>query len=165
MNNYDGFIIEYMINSPCNLSCPFCFGPDPKLNQSLSKDLKLKLIRNLKKNNVKKIIIAGGEPTLEEDIIDVCKLSNSLGIGISLQTNGFYLNVLRDLLEYIDFLALPLDGIHKQSQLKMRTSINHFENTTKALELVSSYNLTAKRRIKVKIGTVLSKFNIDEIDL
>lgn len=163
VNNKKEIIIDYMINAPCNLDCPFCYGPNPKMEGSLNKKNKLKLLENFHKNGVTKIVIAGGEPTLSKDLVEVCKKGCELGLGISLQTNGFFQKKLSQVLNYIDWIAIPIDGVSNESQMLMRSSKSHLTNSELALKNVNQFNLCSQRKIHIKVGTVVSKSNLMEL--
>lgn len=59
--------MNIMLNSYCNLSCPYCFA-DNEINlceeKTMSEENFDKIITILKNNNVKEIRLIGGEPTL-----------------------------------------------------------------------------------------------------
>lgn len=166
MNNIISKIaIDYMINAPCNLKCPFCYGPNPDMKGELSKQSKILLFDKLRSNGVNKIVIGGGEPTLSNDLYDLIRYGNSIGIGIGLQTNSFFLSKIDLGLQYLDWLAIPFDGISIESQVMMRTNEKHFEVLLESLNYIKyKKSQGAINQLKIKIGTVISKYNIDEIE-
>ena len=156
--------IDYMINAPCNLKCPFCYGPNPKMRGELKLQQKITLAKNLKSNNIERIVIAGGEPLLCKDMYGFCEFAHSIGLNLGLQTNAFFKDKLEAILPFLDWVAFPLDGISPAAQLKMRTSDEHLKFFLEALELVKAYRLkNATGSPKIKVGTVLSKYNITEV--
>lgn len=165
MASFSGYIVDYMINAPCNLKCPFCYGPDPHLKGELSTSGKLELLRNLSLHKVKRIVIAGGEPTLSRDLEEVCSTAHQSGIGVSLQTNAFSLDKITKVLPFLDWIAFPLDGITERSQVIMRTDEKHYDKFTEATALVQAYNNDHAKKVKIKVGTVVSKYNIDELEV
>ncbi len=162
-NNSD-FIIDYMITSRCNLSCDFCYGPTPDSIKELNKEQKIQLIEKLYDIGVTKIIIAGGEPTLSSDLISVCQKAKEYGIGLGLQTNAFFESSLEKVLPYLDWVALPIDGVTTNAQLVMRSSRLHLAKTLNALSLIKDYNQSYEHSVKVKIGTVICQKNFGELE-
>lgn len=165
MKVLDGFAIDYMINAPCNLKCPFCYGPPVKLKGEISLEQKLQLVQLLSRSGIKKIVVAGGEPTLSKDLLPFLKQCKSYGIQVSLQTNAFYPDVLQTTLPYLDWIALPLDGISYLSQLSMRTSDKHLDNFLTALQIIEKYKFESNSIFpNIKVGTVISNYNINELE-
>lgn len=157
--------VDYMINAPCNLKCPFCYGPPPKMKGELKLAQKIKLIENLKHNGIEKIIISGGEPLLSKDLPIFAKLTSELKVEIGLHTNGVFRDKLKQILLYLDWIALPFDGISLQAQMKMRTSDTHFKDFLGAINVTKKFHQQASRNTpKIKVGTVISRYNVDEID-
>lgn len=157
--------IDYMINAPCNLKCPFCYGPPPNMKGELNLEQKIELIQSLKNNGIDKIVIAGGEPLLCNDITDFIKFAYSIGVSIGIQTNAFFKNKLEEILEFIEWAALPLDGISLKSQIKMRTSDEHYSHFKEAIQLIKSFQSSGRNNsLKIKVGTVVSKYNVHEIE-
>ena len=154
--------IDYMLTARCNLECPFCYGPDPNMPGELDLKGKIVLVRNLVQAGVTHFVFAGGEPLISPDAEAAIRTARELGAKVGLQTNAFAEERLKAVLPHLDWLALPLDGISRGSQQFMRTSPNQLEKTRRAVELVRRQpNIS----ISLKIGTVLTPANIDEIHL
>ena len=151
-----------MITAPCNLKCPFCYGPPPDLEGELSLNDKKKLVISLHKLGVEKIVFAGGEPLLSPDILELCKYTHSLGMKLAIQTNGFFVDKLKQVLIYLDWVALPLDGVSENAQERMRTSKNHLDAFLIAVQAIQP--LIDSNQIRLKVGTVVSTDNIDELE-
>ncbi len=152
-----------MITSKCELSCPFCYGPSHELDKKeLSVELKKKLVFNLFQRGVSRIIIAGGEPLLSKDLLSVCKYAKSEGVKVALQTSGQMQQRIKPLIHYLDWVGIPLDGVTLKSQRLMRTSHAHFNNICSTANIVNKYK-SLGCNIGLKIGTVISKHNLDEL--
>lgn len=81
----------WIIEEQCNLNCQFCFH-----NQFGSKKQKidgkksdyLKIISSLRKNNIRNVILSGGEPLLSPALFDIVALLEENGFTISISTNA-----------------------------------------------------------------------------
>jgi pyruvate formate lyase activating enzyme len=91
----------------CNLNCSFCQNKY-LLDLNVGKDWKIKEILEYVKSNflVDSLSITGGEPTLQEDLIELCKEIKKIGKYISLDTNGTNPKIIKELIPYIDRVAL-----------------------------------------------------------
>lgn len=156
-------VVDYMITGVCNLACPFCFGPDPNDPSALT-ELELRaLLRFLCSQGVAGINIAGGEPTMSPLLAPAFRYAKSLGLWTALQTNGTRMAVVRECLPFLDWLALPLDSLESSTSEILRTSRNHSKTTLRAFrrpEIVAA----RKNGLRVKIGTVVTRQNIDQLD-
>lgn len=87
MNNFTSVRLE--ITSKCNLNCKYCHNLDfANKNDDMSTEEIKKLIYSLKDLGVNKILLTGGEPLLNPDIIEIVQLLTDLNIKSDLVTNG-----------------------------------------------------------------------------
>jgi MoaA/NifB/PqqE/SkfB family radical SAM enzyme len=152
--------IDFMLTAKCNLQCPFCYGPDPHIEGELSLPFKRRLIEELAMREVSHIVFAGGEPLMSPDAADVISRTKELGISVGLQTNAFFPERLRAVLPYLDWVAFPIDGCDSKTQQLLRTSASQLDRTKAAVELFRSLS---EASTKLKIGTVVTPYNIDEL--
>ena len=73
------------LNRKCNLSCSFCLAE--KETDELSFEQISFILSTLKLKGIKKARLAGGEPTLRSDFIDIVKLSIKLGFETLIYSN------------------------------------------------------------------------------
>ena len=102
-----------IFTASCNFRCPFCHNAslvtriDDKYRQSTEEVMAfLKKRRNL----LEGVCITGGEPLLQEDLIDFIRDVKSLGYAIKLDTNGSDAKQLQYLVEQglIDYVAMDI---------------------------------------------------------
>ncbi len=106
----------------CNLSCGFCHNKH-LLNRDVGREIGIKeLIDNVKSNLlVSGVSISGGEPTIQIDLLNLCKEIKKLGKYINIDTNGTNPQVIKQLFPYINRIALDLKGPLKPQRLKQIT--------------------------------------------
>ncbi len=140
--------VTLQITRRCNLKCIYCsesdFIPDLGL-----KEIK-KMLENLK--GVNRIIVAGGEPSSRNDLINILKLckQNKFEI-IALASNGVNINYnyAKKLAKYVDYIDITIDGprhIHNKIRGEYDQIINGIMNIK-------------KNRIEFSIVTVLLSKN------
>lgn len=151
--------VDYMITAKCNLACPFCYGPDPKMRGEINLSQKLDFVDYLAERGVKRIIIAGGEPLISVHLEPVLQRASQSGLEIAVQTNGFSLKKIRQIAPLLEWLALPIDASNLATHLFMRTTEKQSENTINSA--VAGRHVNPK--LKIKIGTVVTKENISQI--
>ncbi|MDD4729265.1 MAG: radical SAM protein [Dysgonamonadaceae bacterium] len=144
----------------CNLNCPFCFGPkvekrETEIDLQIWKDALLKF-RN---KGVENIVISGGEPLIYHRIVELVKYLKHLNFNIVISTHGRYKEKLFEVAPYCDWISLPIDGITPEISHTMRT-----DNYPVSEILVTASELKRKHsNLKIKIGTVATQKNIQEI--
>ncbi|MFX0180827.1 MAG: anaerobic ribonucleoside-triphosphate reductase activating protein [Candidatus Hodarchaeota archaeon] len=109
----------------CNLKCEFCHNKY-LLNPNVGKDMEVSEIIERVKSNllVSGVSITGGEPTLQKDLIDLCKEIQKIGKYINIDTNGTNPVLISKLLPYISRVSLDLKGPLKKSKLEKITHSN-----------------------------------------
>lgn len=90
--NYTSIRLE--VTSGCNLKCEYCHNSEysNRKDDMTTKEI-LELISNVKKHyNINKILLTGGEPLLNKDIIHIVRFITGLGIKADMVTNATLLD-------------------------------------------------------------------------
>ena len=131
----------------CNMRCPFCYNPSLVLADSIKKIRPIAASDALdflkrRKKYLDGVVIGGGEPTLQPDLIKFCRQLKKIGYAIKLDTNGLLPGVLKKLLEsrLIDYLAMDIKGPLKNYNLVTKTEINS-DNIKTSISLVMKSGL------------------------
>lgn len=150
--------IDIRITQKCNLNCSFCFGTKCLDDELCISDWE-SLLTRFKSHGVKCVIITGGEPILYPWINRFISFAKSLDYYIILSTNGT-IPIVYGLMEKIDVLSIPIDGEQYDDCYKMRKiTRNEYETLM--------YNISCFKKSfpekKLKIGTIITKKNIDNV--
>lgn len=149
-----------MITARCTLKCPFCYGPEPDAFVDLPPDQVETLLSFFAEKIVSGINFAGGEPFCYPQFSRIVKTARQLGFWLSLQTNGLEPDKLAPLLQELDWICLPIDGLTPETSKILRTSRSHFQHIKRCLDLIAPYRI---KGLRLKIGTVITAHNINEI--
>lgn len=111
--DYDGHIACTIFTTGCNFACPFCHNSGLVTNINENDFItKEEIFSHLHKRSgiIDAIVISGGEPTLQPDLVDFIKELRAFPISIKLDTNGTNLTVLKELVEnrLIDYVAMDI---------------------------------------------------------
>lgn len=182
---YEGFIADIWPTGRCDMNCAFCYGADiPVIHPGMplvylptpetvaitgSKEPRLEAgvdffkeaLRKLKATGLDKINIGGGEPLLRPETPEIIKFAKrDLGLTVYLSTNGTCLKRrYNEIKDFIDILGLPLDGSSSEMNASMGRREYLFGNIASILKHFKENPPTHK----VKVGTVVSKINIDDL--
>lgn len=160
-------VVNYHITNRCNYHCTYCFGKfngqkDPTLDNAQ------KIVDNIalsfKQNDItdRRINFAGGEPTVYEPLDELIDYTSSLGIRVSIVTNGSLLTPerIRSWQGKVSCIGISIDSIDCNTNLTIGRCCR---NTVIPL---SGWSNLAKAihdcDIDLKINTVVSRLNLDE---
>ncbi len=163
----DNLVINWHITQKCNYHCKFCFAKWDAQNEIWNNFDKAKLILEKIYKIWKpdyRLNFVGGEPLLfSEKIIPIMKYAISLGMNISLQTNGTNLEKLTPIIRNISQIGISIDSWNSE-----RNKIIGRCCGTKSLNkdtLLHKINLLRNSggEFKLKINTVVSECNWDDV--
>lgn len=153
----------FFLTNRCNARCPHCFYWK-KLNDN-SDELTTKEIKKTANNldDCRSIALTGGEPTLREDLLDVCQIFLNKIDSLSLLSNGLLPKTIYSVLKEISqnqrkkiHLQLSIEGL-KDIQDTIRGE-GAFEKVIETIDLVKTL-----KNIKIILVTTVSKLNRDEL--
>ncbi len=106
---FPGKVSLVIFTGGCILKCPYCHNPEiVDGGKSVKKDKIIKKIDN-SIEFIDGVVITGGEPLIQhEDVKYIFKYSKSKGLKTKLDTNGFFVDELKDIMELLDYVALDI---------------------------------------------------------
>ena len=167
LTDFPGITAAIVFTQGCNFRCPFCHNGS-LLNTNIAYD-KLMNEQNIfeelksRKNILDGIVITGGEPTIQPDLLDFIKRIRSTGYKIKLDTNGSRPDVMEKLIaeNVLDYIAMdikaPFDKYHCLSGVKVET-----RNIVKSIELISNAKVISEFRTTF-VTELLTKNDIENI--
>lgn len=114
LKDYEGKIAPILFFGGCNYRCPACHARDLVFG-NLSGEYTIESILtyiNGRKDWIDGVVLCGGEPTLQIDIIQSVEKLKKTGISVKLDTNGSDFSVLQELLRdnLINYVAMDVKG-------------------------------------------------------
>ncbi len=110
--DYPGKIAAVAFTPGCNYLCPHCHAAPLLANAKDIGDRGFLDYLETVKDWVNGVVICGGEPTLQPDLIPFIKELRARGLSVKLDTNGSNPKVLAQLLaeELVDYVAMDVKG-------------------------------------------------------
>lgn len=108
----------------CNLRCRYCHNPElvtlPCNMSSLVKEEDILSFLKKRKDFLDALVITGGEPTLQNDLIPFIKKVKDIGLLVKLDTNGTNSVIVKEILDLdiVDYWAMDIkyeEEIYKQN--------------------------------------------------
>jgi pyruvate formate lyase activating enzyme len=109
--NYPGKIAAVIFTQGCNFRCPYCHNPglvDPELFTDPIPFEPLYNFLEERRGWLEGVVFCGGEPTLQDDLLETIRKVRSLGYAIKLDTNGSRPDVLANILPSLDYIAMDI---------------------------------------------------------
>ena len=161
--DYPGKIAAVVFTQGCNFHCPYCHNPELVLPEHFREPIpEEKVLTFLKEraSQIEGVVITGGEPTIQKDLIPFLKKVKELGYPVKLDTNGSHPDVLKDVLQLglVDYIAMdikaPLEKYGQLTDLKeyaqrvresirtiLNSAVDHEFRTTLAAPVVLAEDL------------------------
>jgi pyruvate formate lyase activating enzyme len=95
----------------CNFRCPFCYNRDLVLgNVGFISEEEILSFLEKRKGMLEGLVITGGEPLLQKDIVDFAGKIKKLGYLLKIDTNGCYPEKLQELInkKLVDYIAMDV---------------------------------------------------------
>ena len=112
--DYPGKLSSVIFFSGCNFDCPYCHNPELARGcTTCPADLTTANICHFleqRQGFLDGVVVSGGEPTLQNDLADLCRKIKGLGYPLKLDTNGSRPRVLEHLIDekLVDYIAMDL---------------------------------------------------------
>ena len=160
--------VNYHLWKPCNMKCGFCFATfqdiDPHFlpKGHLGREESLIVVERLARAGFQKINFAGGEPTLCPWLPDLVTRAKELELSTAMVTNGSLLTpTWTDAIAgHLDWTALSIDSVNLDTL--RRTGRMTRSGPFGATEYLKMVDMLRSQGIRLKINTVVTRFNLDE---
>ncbi len=110
--DFPGKVSCVLFCAGCNFRCPYCHNPDlisVAGDPFMSLDQFFEFLSQ-RRNFLDGVVVTGGEPTLGDDILSLCRGIKEKGMAVKLDTNGSRPAMLQKLLDanVIDYIAMDI---------------------------------------------------------
>jgi len=110
--DYPGNVACTIFAHGCNLRCPFCHNASLVVRkpEHIINNEELAEFFKKRKGILDGICLTGGEPLAQKDSVEFLEFLKSFGYKIKLDTNGFYPQRLREIIEknLVDYIAMDI---------------------------------------------------------
>ena len=160
-------VVNFHLTEKCNYRCSYCFAKFDNENEMSIDGWKKAadiIQAYFKRNHIEngRINIAGGEPLIVNYLNPLIDYIHSLGIKISIITNGSLLSKKHiDLWAgKVQILGISIDSLNRETNLKIGRA--NGSNTLDTTNLIEILRYAKTNGFKLKVNTVISKLNTNE---
>ena len=121
--DYPSKIAAVIFTLGCNFRCPYCHNPNILTAVSTNKlfdEAAVLDFLNSRSGKLDAVVVSGGEPTLQKNIVTFFEKIKNLGFLTKLDTNGTSPEILKQLIAHrlLDYVAMDIKApIDKYSQI------------------------------------------------
>lgn len=158
MVNYEPFLSSVVFTRGCNMDCPYCHNK--RLEDEKLIDVETVMTHLKEREGVlEAVVITGGEPTLQKELIDFAKDIKALGYLVKLDTNGTNPKVIETLIEekLVDYIAMDIKALPEDYESICGCSYSQVEKTLRLLRAFGNYEL------RTTIYPLLSEKDMDKL--
>lgn len=163
--DYPGKISCVLFLSGCNFACPYCHNPD------LARGC---LAANINENSVYDflesrrefldgVVISGGEPTLQKDLIRLCRKTKQMGYPVKIDTNGSRPRVVQALIDegLVDYVAMDIKTDPTKLKAPLATGYWLLAKGSVSSNIIASIRIIMDSKIDYEFRTTCVKPFID----
>lgn len=163
--DYPGKLSAVIFTRGCNFRCPYCHNPE--LIESNGGDFieedKILSFLDERKGKLDGVVLTGGEPTLQSEIVEFLERIKRLGFFVKLDTNGSYPERIKELIDrkLLDYIAMDIKApLYKYNRTTL-TSIDT-ERIVESIHLIMNSGIDYEFRTTV-VRSLLSRDDFPKI--
>jgi len=127
--DWDGKLSCVIFLPNCNFRCPFCHNTTLVLHPERGETIPFERVEdylNKQKDWLDGVCITGGEPTLHNDLPDLCSKLKEIGFLVKIDTNGTNPKIIKELMDksLIDYIAMDIKAQLTAEKYSKATGIN-----------------------------------------
>ena len=161
--------INFHLLEACNYHCRFCFAKYEEHQRIDFADQKAIIMNIADSSMFDAINFAGGEPTLVRHLPELMKYACSLGLKVSVITNGYLLTneKLDEMLPFMSMLGISVHSFDDATKREIGSctidgQILTNERLQEICEYIHASNESGKSDCRIKINSVICKSNCNE---
>lgn len=111
--DFPSHVAAILFTGACNFRCPFCHNSSLVLSpekEPVVSNEEIFAYLEKRKGILDGVVVTGGEPTLQKDLIPFLGELKRLGYSVKLDTNGYRPEVLKDAMDsgFVDYVAMDI---------------------------------------------------------
>ncbi|MBR9681572.1 MAG: anaerobic ribonucleoside-triphosphate reductase activating protein [Candidatus Altiarchaeota archaeon] len=154
--DFPGKVASVVFFQGCNFRCGYCYNVEVVLPERFETPRKTQEVLDFfqkRKNLLDGVVLLGGEPLIQKDIVEFSQRVKDLDLAIKLDTNGGSYDQLKNMIdqELLDYIALdvkaPLE--YEKYYEVTKCSVQAFNDVVKSIELVKEAGIPYEFRTTV----------------
>jgi len=161
--DYPGKICAVIFTQGCNFRCAYCHNPelvDPKLFEPPMPHEEIFGFLDKRRGKLDAVVVTGGEPTLQPNLIPFLKRVKEMGYLIKIDTNGALPEILENLIvhRHVDYIAMDIKSPPEKYSRVTRAEVD-VERIRRSIDLITTSGIPCEFR------TTLVQSLLDQEDI
>ncbi|MBD3248635.1 anaerobic ribonucleoside-triphosphate reductase activating protein [Candidatus Woesearchaeota archaeon] len=152
--DYPPYVSVVVFTSGCNFRCGFCHNPGlvNGEGEDISEEEVFELLDKRKKW-IDAVVITGGEPCLQKDLVEFISKVRERGFKVKLDTNGSFPDVLEDIIKrrLVDYIAMDIKSSPENYSKSAGVDID-IEKIKKSIDMIRKSGVEYEFRTTVIPG-------------
>ena len=167
--DYPGKVAAVIWTPGCNFRCPFCYNVGLVLNQSsLPSFSETEILNYLQKEKdfLDGLVVTGGEPTLQPDLIDFLIKVKDKNLPVKLDTNGSQPEILRKLINQglVAYVALDIKAPLQPEKYGQVSGVDVVSRSRFLSKVITTIDLLADSGVEYELRTTIAPDLLSEDD-
>ena len=167
--DYPGKVAAVIWTPNCNFRCPFCYNVDLVLNQpSLPSFSETEILNRLQKEKdfLDGLVVTGGEPTLQPDLIDFLIKIKAENIPVKLDTNGSQPEILKKLINQalVAYVALDIKAPLQPEKYSRVSGVDVMSGSQFLSNVITTIDLLPDSGVEYELRTTVAPDFLSEDD-
>lgn len=140
-NNYPGKVSSIIFTKGCNYQCPACHAKKVLDYEDIGLENDFFDYLDSRKGWIDSVVICGGEPTLQLDLLDFIVRVKDRRLAVKLDTNGSNPSVLKNLLKQntIDYIAMDVKAPTYFYSKVIGKDLDFWTNIRESMRIVTKF--------------------------
>ena len=167
--DYPGKVAAVIWTPDCNFRCPFCYNTDLVLDRpSLPSFSETEILSHLQKEKdfLDGLVVTGGEPTLQPDLIDFLVKVKTENLPVKLDTNGSHPEILEKLINQglVAYIALDIKAPFQAEKYSQVSGIDIEYCDQVILKVIATIDLLTDLGVEYELRTTIAPDLLAEDD-
>ncbi|RLJ70313.1 pyruvate formate lyase activating enzyme [Hydrogenivirga caldilitoris] len=139
--DFPGKVACIVFTQGCNFRCPYCYNRSLVLpeyfEEPIPEDVFFRFLRS-RRGLLDGVVITGGEPTVQEDLLNFMENIKSMGFLVKLDTNGSHPEVVKEVIEreLVDYIAMDVKAPLRKYKEVIRVEDFDVGNIVRSIHLL-----------------------------
>ena len=164
--DYPDQISAIVFTRGCDFRCGYCYNAElvlPERYASLISEQEIMEFLKTRRGKLDAVVITGGEPTVQPDLLEFILKVKALGFLVKLDTNGINPRLLEKIIEHkaVDYIAMDIKAPLEKYQKIINVEID-INNIMQSIRLIMHFGIDYEFRTTI-VKSQLGKDDIVDI--
>lgn len=143
LTDWDDKVSAVIFLGGCNYRCPYCHNWQLAESPETVEDVPFEEVKEYLESSAEwldGIVVTGGEPTVDPDLVELLEYLKSLDFDIKLDTNGSNPEIVEDLIDrkLVDYIAMDVKNSYEK-YAETAGTLPDIDDVKKSIEIIKDF--------------------------